>query len=147
MFALGKTTLVCRLIDGEFLNYNAAIPASFEYTVTADTRKLITCLERVSLLVSEKLKNPVRITFDGSVMKMTCITAVGKSYDECAINGSVDPLEIGFNSRYLLDALRACSDDTIQLSIKGALNPIVITPTEGEKYTYLVLPVRLKADA
>lgn len=147
LFALGKTTLVCRLIDGEFLNYNAAIPASFEYTVTADTRELITCLERVSLLVSEKLKNPVRITFDGSVMKMTCITAVGKSYDECAINGSVDPLEIGFNSRYLLDALRACSDDTIQLSIKGALNPIVITPTEGEKYTYLVLPVRLKADA
>ena len=84
LFALGKTTLVCRLIDGEFLNYNAAIPASFEYTVTADTRELITCLERVSLLVSEKLKNPVRITFDGSVMKMTCITAVGKSYDECA---------------------------------------------------------------
>ncbi|HJC20705.1 MAG TPA: DNA polymerase III subunit beta [Candidatus Butyricicoccus avicola] len=147
LFALGKTTLVCRLIDGEFLNYNAAIPTSFEYTVQTDTHELITCLERVSLLVSEKLKNPVRITFDGAVMKMTCITAVGKSYDECAIDGSVDNLEIGFNSRYLLDALRAASDETIHLSLKGALNPIVITPTEGDKYTYLVLPVRLKANA
>ena len=147
LFALGRTTLVCRLIDGEFLNYNAAIPTAFEHTVQANTHELITCLERVSLLVSEKLKNPVRITFDGPVMKMTCITAVGKSYDECAIDGAVNGLEIGFNSRYLLDALRAAGDETINLSLKGALNPIVITPTEGDKYTYLVLPVRLKANA
>lgn len=147
LFALGKTTLICRLIDGEFLNYNAAIPPTFEHTVPVNTREFITCLERVSLLVSEKLKNPVRIAFDGAVMKMTCITAVGKSYDECAIDGSIDGLEIGFNSRYLLDALRACNDETVHISLKGALNPIVITPLEGEKYTYLVLPVRLKADA
>lgn len=147
LFALGQTTLVCRLIDGEFLNYNAAIPSSFEYTVQTNTREVITCLERVSLLVSERLKNPVRVTFDGSVMKMTCITALGKSYDECMINGNVSELEIGFNSRYLLDALRACNDETVQISLKGALNPIVLTPIEGDKYTYLVLPVRLKADA
>lgn len=147
LFALGKTTLVCRLIDGEFLNYNAAIPDSFTYTVTANTRELITCLERVSLLVTEKLKNPVRITFDGSLMKMTCITAVGKSYDECPIAGTAQDLEIGFNSRYLLEALRACPDDTVCMSLKGALNPIVFTPSEGDRYTYLVLPVRLKADA
>ena len=80
-------------------------------------------------------------------MKMTCITALGKSYDECMIEGNVSELEIGFNSRYLLDALRACNDETVQISLKGALNPIVLTPTEGDKYTYLVLPVRLKADA
>lgn len=147
LFELGKTTLVCRLIDGEFLNYNAAIPDTFEYDVTAGTKELITCLERVSLLVSERLKNPVRIHFDGSVMKMTCITAVGKSYDECTIDGAVSELEIGFNSRYLLDALRACGDETVKMSLKGPLNPIVITPNEGEAYTYLVLPVRLKADA
>lgn len=147
LFALGQTTLVCRLIDGEFLNYHAAIPEAFTDTVQVNTREWITCLERVSLLVTERLKNPVRIAFDSSIMKMTCITAVGKSYDECAIAGEVSGLEIGFNSRYLLDALRACSDETINLSLKGALHPLVITPTEGEKYTYLVLPVRLKADA
>lgn len=147
LFALGQTTLVCRLIDGEFLNYRAAIPAAFEHTVKVNTRELITCLERVSLLVTEKLKNPVRITFDNNTMKMTCITAVGKSYDECAMEGNISNLEIGFNSRYLLDALRACGDDTIQISLKGALNPLVITPINSQAYTYLVLPVRLKADA
>ncbi len=147
LFSLGRTTLVCRLIDGEFLNYNAAIPSAFEYTVKADAHEMITCLERVSLLVSERLKNPVRVTFDGAMMKMSCITALGKSYDECALDGSVSELEIGFNSRYLLEALRACNEETIQISLKGALNPIVLTPVEGDKYTYLVLPVRLKADA
>lgn len=147
LFELGETTLVCRLIDGEFINYRGAIPDAFDYTVGADTRSLITCLERVSLLVSERLKNPVRITFDGSVMKMICITAVGKSYDECAIEGEIDGLEIGFNSRYLLDALRACGEEHVRLSLKGALNPIVITPDEGDAFTYLVLPVRLRTDA
>lgn len=147
LFALGKTTLVCRLIDGEFLNYNAAIPNAFTYSVQVDTRSLITSLERVSLLVSEKLKNPVRLTFEGQIMKLSCVTAMGKSYDECPLIGEARDLEIGFNSRYLLDALRACTDDTVCISLKGPLNPIVITPTEGQSYTYLVLPVRLKADA
>lgn len=147
LFSLDQTTFICRLIDGEFLNYNAAIPASSEYTVKAETKEIITCLERVSLLISERLKNPVRITFDGSLIKMSCITALGKSYDECMIEGNVSELEIGFNSRYLLDAFRACNDEIVQISLKNALNPIVLTPIEGDKYTYLILPVRLKADA
>ena len=146
LFRIGGTTLITRLIDGEFLNYRAAIPAEFEHTVKADRHELITCIERVSLIVSEKLKNPVRLHFDGSYVQMTCITAVGKSYDECPFDGVIDDLEIGFNNRYLLDALRAAGDDTVKVQLKGPLNPIVIEPLESDKYTYLVLPVRLKAN-
>ena len=122
------------------------MPAECEHTVTADRHELITCIERVSLIVSEKLKNPVRMHFDGSYVQMSCITAVGKSYDECAFDGSIEDLEIGFNNRYLLDALRAAGDDKVKVQLKGSLNPIVIEPLEGDKYTYLVLPVRLKAN-
>ncbi len=146
LFSIGETTMISRLIDGEFLNYRAAIPNSFEHVVTANRMDLITCVERVSLIVSEKLKNPVRMSFDGSTVKMSCITAIGKSYDECQVEGEIDGLEIGFNNRYLLEAFRAVSDDTLVLSLKGALNPMVITPAEGDRYTYLVLPVRLKAN-
>lgn len=146
LFRIGSTTLITRLIDGEFLNYRAAIPEEFEHIVLADRHEMITCIERVSLIVSEKLKNPVRLHFDGPYVQMTCITAVGKSYDECPFEGNIENLEIGFNNRYLLDALRAAGDDTVKLHLKGALNPIVITPPEGDKYTYLVLPVRLKAN-
>lgn len=146
LFRIGGTTLITRLIDGEFLNYRAAIPSEFEYVVTADRHEMITCIERVSLIVSEKLKNPVRFHFDGSYMQMSCITAVGKSYDECAFEGTIDDLEIGFNNRYILDALRAAGDETVKIQLKGSLNPIVVSPLEGDKYTYLVLPVRLKAN-
>ncbi len=138
--------MISRLIDGEFLNYRAAIPTDFEHTIRVDRSDLITCVERVSLIVSEKLKNPVRMSFDGATVKMSCITAIGKSYDECAIDGAIDDLEIGFNNRYLLEALRAAADETVVVSLKGALNPLVITPIEGDRYTYLVLPVRLKAN-
>lgn len=146
LFRIGGTTLITRLIDGEFLNYRAAIPAEFDYAVGIDRHEFITCIERVSLIVSEKLKNPVRFHFDGSYVQMSCITAVGKSYDECSLGGNIDDLEIGFNNRYLLDALRAAGDDQVKMQLKGALNPVVLSPMEGDKYTYLVLPVRLKAN-
>lgn len=145
LFEIGSTVLITRLIDGEFLNYRSAIPQNFSHVVPVDARELITCIERVSLIVSEKLKNPVRMNFDGPVVKMSCITAVGKSYDECPLSEPVEGLEIGFNNRYLLDALRACSDEPIVMSLNGALNPLVLRPAEGDKFTYLVLPVRLKA--
>ncbi len=145
LFQFGSTILITRLIDGEFLNYRSAIPHEFNHIVPINTREMIECIERVSLIVSEKLKNPVRMTFDGPVVKMSCITAVGKSYDECPLNEPVEGLEIGFNNRYLLDALRACTDEQVILSLKGSLNPLVLTPTEGDKFTYLVLPVRLKS--
>lgn len=146
LFRIGGTTLITRLIDGEFLNFRAAVPNDLEFHITADRHELVTCIERVSLIVSEKLKNPVRFHFDGTYVQLSCITAVGKSYDECQIGGSIEGLEIGFNNRYLLDALRAAGEDTVRLSLKGSLNPVVITPVEGEKYTYLVLPVRIKAN-
>lgn len=146
LFRIGGTTLITRLIDGEFLNYRAAIPAEFDYAVGIDRHEFITCIERVSLIVSEKLKNPVRFHFDGPYVQMSCITAVGKSYDECSLGGEIDDLEIGFNNRYLLDALRAAGDEQVKMQLKGALNPVVLSPMEGDKYTYLVLPVRLKAN-
>ena len=145
LFEIGSTVLITRLIDGEFLNYRSAIPHDFSHSVPIDAREMITCIERVSLIVSEKLKNPVRMTFDGPVVKMSCITAVGKSYDECPLGEPVEDLEIGFNNRYLLDALRACGDEPIVMQLKGALNPLVLQPVEGDKFTYLVLPVRLKS--
>lgn len=146
LFKIGDTVLITRLLEGEFLNYRAAIPAEATSVITVDVRELITCIERVSLIVSEKLKNPVRMEFEGSLLRLSCITAIGKSYDEYVYEGNVPYLEIGFNNRYLLDALRACPTDQVKISLQGNLNPMVITPVEGSGFTYLVLPVRLKAE-
>lgn len=145
-FQIGNTVLITRLIDGEFLNYHTAIPKMFQHSIEVNRQDLISSIERVSLIASEKLKNPVRLRFEHSIIQLSCITALGHSYDECAISGDVADLEIGFNNRYLLDALRAAQDDEIRLQLNGPLNPIVITPLQGDMYTYLVLPVRLKSN-
>ena len=145
LFEINQTVFITRLIDGEFLNYRAAIPQKSDKNVIVNVQEMINAIERVSLIVSEKLKNPIRMHFDGPVIKMSCITALGKSYDECPIDNPVDNLEIGFNNKYLLDAFRACNNEKVKLSLGGALNPMVINPVNGEKFTYLVLPVRLKS--
>ncbi|MFQ9128206.1 MAG: hypothetical protein ACLR4Z_17170 [Butyricicoccaceae bacterium] len=76
-------------------------------------------IERVSLIVSEKLKNPVRFHFDGNYVQLSCVTAIGKSYDECPIDGCIEDLEIGFNNRYMLDALRASGTEKVRLQLRA----------------------------
>lgn len=148
LFRMQNTTFVSRLIDGEFLNYNAAIPTNSKFEVMANTQTLSRCLDRVSLMLSAgAVKNPIRVQFSGDQVSMTCITAMGKSYDECTIEGNIDEMEIGFNNKYLADALRACSQEEIKISLSSPLHPLLLQPKDGQDYTYLVLPVRLKADA
>lgn len=145
LFEIENTIFITRLIEGEFLNYKAAIPPKNKNMIRVKVHEIINSIERVSLIVSERLKNPIRMNFENNVIKMNCITSIGKSYDECIIENLEQNIEIGFNSKYLLDALRACDEEEINLSISNPLNPMIIYPIEGNKFTYLVLPVRLKS--
>lgn len=145
LFAFDRTRITTRLLEGEFLNWRAAVPTEQPIQLKLNRSNLISAVERVSLIISERLKNPVRCTFEGSKLKLCCVTALGRSYDEIDIPDCGTTLEIGFNNKYLLDALRACQDEEFVLGLKGALSPATLTPAEGDRYTYLVLPVRLKA--
>ena len=145
LFSFDNTRMTTRLLEGEFLNWRAAIPADQPINIELNRSEIISAVERVSLIISERLKNPVRCNFDGSRLKLSCTTALGRSYDECVIPDCGAQVEIGFNNRYLLDALRACQDETFILGLKSGLSPCTMRPVEGQKYIYLVLPVRLKA--
>lgn len=148
LFRVGNTTLITRLLNGEFLNYATAIPTSFQSELVVSRQEFITSIERVSLMVNEKLKTPIHFHFIGDQIVLSCVTSIGKSYDECSIlDGAALDLEIGFNNRYMLDPLRAVGDEKVKIKLNGSLNPLLITPLEGEAYTYLVLPVRLKNNA
>ena len=146
LFEVGDTELICRRLEGEFLDYKNAIPRKNPISVIADTKSLINSIDRVSVVISDKLKSPVRCTFGSDKVFLSAKTGNGDAKDVCRISGDGGGLEIGFNNRYLLDALRACPSDKVRISLKGSLNPIVFTPEEGEAFTYLVLPVRLKAE-
>ena len=146
MFKVGDTMLVSRRLEGEFLAYRQAIPRNNTIHVEGDTRALLSSIDRVSLIIRDKLKSPLRCVFDSNLLKISTKTAIGDAYDECPLSGDGSGLEIGFNNKYLMDALKAAPADKVRLELTTGVSPCVILPTEGEEnFLYMVLPVRLKA--
>lgn len=146
MFKVGDTMLVSRRLEGEFLAYRQAIPRNNTIHVEGETRSLLSSIDRVSLIISDKLKSPLRCVFDSNLLKISTKTAIGDAYDECPLSGDGGGLEIGFNNKYLMDALKAAPADKVRLELTTGVSPCVILPTEGEEnFLYMVLPVRLKA--
>lgn len=146
MFKVGDTMLVSRRLEGEFLAYRQAIPRNNTIHVEGDTRALLSSIDRVSLIISDKLKSPLRCVFDSNLLKISTKTAIGDAYDECPLSGDGGGLEIGFNNKYLMDALKAAPADRVRLELTTGVSPCVILPTQGdENFLYMVLPVRLKA--
>ncbi len=142
----GETELICRRLEGEFLDYKKSIPRDGPIQVNIDRRELIQSIDRVSVVISEKMKGPVRCRFTKDRVSLSAKTGNGESSDVCHTDGDGQNLEIGFNNRYLLDALRNCPADTVKLELRNGISPAVIVPTEGEEnFLYMILPVRLKA--
>lgn len=147
MFQTGDTVLVCRRLEGDFLAYRNAIPRNNTVKVEVETRALLSSIDRVSLIISEKLKSPLRCVFGDGMVSITTKTAIGDAADQCVISGDGGGLEIGFNNKYLMDALKAAPADKLCLEFNSGVAPCVILPAQGEEnFTYMVLPVRLKAN-
>ena len=145
VFSTQSYTVISRLIEGEFLDYKRVIPEGYKTRVVVDVRDFINTIERASLIITERLKNPLRITFDGNIT-VRCQTALGKVVDELPAEIEGEPVEIGFNNRYLLDALRNSRCDKLAFEISGPLSPVKVLPVEGGDFLFLVLPVRFKND-
>ena len=147
LFEMGPTTLVCRILEGEFMDWRRVMPEFHPISLCANVAALTDSIERVSLIVSEKVKSPVRCVFSQDRADFRTVTTVGAAHDVCSMTGDGKDLEIGFNCRYLLDALRAVPTGEVMLELSNALSPIVLTPCEGSEkdFAYMVLPVRLKA--
>ncbi|MCD7769496.1 MAG: DNA polymerase III subunit beta [Oscillospiraceae bacterium] len=145
-FSLGETVLVTRRLEGEFLNYRKSIPSDFSITMEAERNELLKAVSRVSLIIDEKTKTPLRLILGDDLIKIFCTTGVGRGEDQCSVDGRGGDLEIGFNNTYLMDALRAAPADKIRLCFDNAASPCVIVPADGtESFSYMILPVRLKA--
>ena len=146
VFTTNGYTIMSRLIEGEFLNYHNVIPAGSRTRVTLDTKEFIETIERASLIITERLKNPLRITFTEGKVVVRCQTNLGRVVDEFNAQCEGDEVEIGFNNRYLLDALRNARTEQVRMEISGPLSPVKVLPVDGSDFLYLVLPVRFKND-
>ena len=146
LFEVGETELICRRLEGEFLDYRNAIPRKNPISVIVDAKTMMESLDRVSVVISEKLKSPVRCVFGSDRVMLYAKTANGEAKDVCKVDGDGKELEIGFNNRYLSEALRYAPADTVKLELNSGISPAIIVPVEGdESFLYMVLPVRLKA--
>ena len=147
LFQTAQTLLVCRRLEGEFLNYRNAIPRNNSIQIECDARKLLQSIERVSLIISEKLKSPLRCVFGDGIVSITTKTGIGDAADQCSIEGDGQGLEIGFNNKYLMDALKAAPAEKLRMEFSSGVAPCVILPAEeDDSFIYMVLPVRLKAN-
>ncbi|MBE6916414.1 MAG: DNA polymerase III subunit beta [Ruminococcaceae bacterium] len=145
LFEIGAATLICRLLEGDFLDWRKVVPTNCPVKLVANVGDLASSIERVGLIVSEKYKSPVRCVFGDQVLQLRTNTTIGAAEDRCTIAGDGKELEIGFNVRYLADALRVIPSEEVVLELTNGLSPIVLTPAEEKyDYSYMVLPVRIK---
>ena len=145
LFQVGDATLVCRLLEGEFLDWRRVVPTNCPIRLIAHVSDLYSSVERVGLIVSEKYKSPVRCIFGNQELQMKTNTTIGVAEDRCSFAGDGKELEIGFNVRYLLDALKAVPSEEVTLELTNGLSPIVLTPVDDKQdFSYMVLPVRIK---
>lgn len=137
-------SVVSRLLDGEFLNYRSSIPQNCITKVRVKTRQFIESIERTSLILTDKLKSPVKCEFEDNFIHISSVTSMGTAMDKIPAETQGEPLEIGVNNKFLIEALRVCDTDTVHIEMNGPISPILILPTEGDSFLFLVLPVRLR---
>ena len=139
-------SLISRLMTGTFMNYQNTIDAIKGHTATVKTSDMIAAVERVSLIATEADRSPICCMFCDSRINFICETGTSRAVDNMSCTSDTSgETEIGFNHRYLLDALRAADDENVVIVFSDGRNPILMKPVEGERFRFLLMPVLLKA--
>lgn len=146
VFSGAGYTVMSRLIEGDFLNYKNVVPQGYKTRAVVDVQTFEKAIERCSIIITERLKNPLRLTFSEEGIDIRCQTPLGKVTDKLEAKVEGERIEIGFNFRYLLDALRNSGCDRVMVELSGPLSPVKIMPAHGDDFLFLVLPVRFNND-
>ncbi len=146
LFDFGKCKFFTRLLEGEFINYAGIIPKEHKYSLNVEVKELIKSVDRAALMSeSDSNKTPIKVVYDDNKMSVLCVTQRGSVTDILNVKSvGEEVIEVGYNCKYLLDALRAADCDEVKIEITGSINPTVIKPAEGDDFIFIVLPVRLK---
>ena len=144
VFEFNGYTVFSRLLEGEFHNYRSSIPTAFETEITMDTSELTRCLERCSLLISGKYNAPVRCKFSGGFLEVWCKTGIGEIHDRIPAQISGPDVTIGFDNRFLLEAVRAADCDQIRIQLTGGNRVAKLVPPQGESFIFLLMPIQLR---
>lgn len=149
VFEIENCKIVTRLLEGEFLNYANVIPGNYETRIRVNKANILGCFERIiliSLATQEKEKKyPVKVLVDIGKITINCANQTGDAKEEIYVKTEGKNLEIGFNPKYFLDALKVIDDEEIYIEFGTNISPCIIKSVEETSdYTYMILPIRLK---
>ena len=143
-FRIGDYYMVSRLIEGTYLDYQSVIKKEEQTKLKVNVGDIVDTIERISLIINNPKNTPVRCTVTDEEMAFTCATTMGRASDICPAEKTGDKIEFGFNSKFMLDALKATETDEINMTFNGDLSPIKISPIGGDDFTYIVMPMRIR---
>ena len=144
VFEFNNTVVVSRLIEGEYFKVDQMLSSDYDTKVRINKRELLDCIDRATLLVKEGDKKPIIINIGDEVMELRIKSQIGSMNEEIFINKEGKDLLIGFNPKFLIDALRVIEDEEVTLYLMNAKAPCFIKDNE-ESYIYLILPVNFNA--
>ncbi len=140
VFEFDNTTVVSRLIEGEYFKIDQMLSSDYETRVRVSKKELLSCIDRATLLVKEGDKKPVIINITDEVMELKINSTVGSMNEDIGIEKKGKDIMIGFNPKFLIDALRVIDDEEIDIYLVNPKAPCFIRDGE-ENYVYLILPV------
>lgn len=140
-----ETRVVARLLEGDFIKYKDIIPASYRTRVIISRTDVLYAIERASLLAKEGKNNLIKISVSENSFNISSRSEEGNVNEDISADISGDEIQIGFNSKYLIDVLKAVDDDEIAFEMGTNVSACLIKPVDGDNYTFLVLPVRITA--
>ena len=143
-FRFGNVKLVCRLLEGEFLDYKAALPKEHKFYIDVNVREFTRIIDRAALMANSTIISPIRCNFDYDRIEISTVSNIGKFSDTMLTETFSENMVIGFNYKYMLAALAACDDDEIRIELQSNLAPIILRPKDKDDYLFLVLPLRMK---
>ena len=144
MFEFDQTTVVSRLIEGEYFRIDQMLSSDYETKVTINKRELLSCIDRATLLVKEGDKKPIIINIGSESMELKINSQIGSMKEEIDIVKEGKDIMIGFNPKFLMDALRVIDDEIITIYLVNPKAPCFIRD-EKQSYIYLILPVNFMA--
>ena len=140
LFEFDNTTVVSRLIEGEYFKINQMLSKDYETKIIINKRELLDCIDRATLFVKEGNKKPVIFDIEDGSVKINITSTVGKMNEEIDIEKEGSDIKIGFNPKFVIDALRVIDDETISMTFMNAKSPCTIRDKDN-RYIYLILPV------
>ena len=144
VFEFDETVVVSRLIEGEYFRIEQMLSTDYETKVKVNKKELLNCIDRATLLIRESDKKPIIIQIGDGEMRLKLTSGVGSMNEEIVIEKEGKDILIGFNPKFLIDALRVIDDEMVTLYLVNPKAPCFIRDDQ-ESYIYLILPVNFSS--